>query len=116
MKKSTEKLRATFLADAEKLFDEMLKWEEETEKPDLSQIEELVLELRKQLGARLAESLLMRQEERQPAEKVICEQCGRAMENKGMKRNQVESRVGGLEMERAYHDCPGCKQGIFPPG
>lgn len=116
MKKSEEQLRAEFLAEAGELFDEMMSWERETEKPDLSQIEELVLRLRERLGERMAEKLLLRQEERQPVERAVCPKCGQAMEDKGQKTTQVASRLGQLKVERGYYHCPGCGQGFFPPG
>ena len=115
MKKSREQLKAEFIAEAEELFDELMEWDEETQKPNLTQIEEIVLELRKRFGERMAQKMLMRQEERQPAEKVNCPECKREMETKGMKDNQVETRIGNLKIERGYYYCPDCKQGIFPP-
>ena len=70
MKKSREQLKDEFIAEAEELFDELMEWDEETQKPNLTQIEEIVLELRKRFGEQLAQKMIMRQEERQPAEKV----------------------------------------------
>jgi len=116
MKKNKEQLKAEFMAEAGELFDEMMEWEEQTEKPNLTQIEGIVLELRKRFGEGMAQTMMMRQEERQPAERVRCPECGEEMENKGMKDNQVETRVGNLKIERDYYYCPKCKQGIFPPG
>jgi hypothetical protein len=37
------------------------------------------------------------------------------MENKGLKRKEVESMVGEIELEREYYYCVKCKQGHFPP-
>ncbi|HSG45560.1 MAG TPA: hypothetical protein VLA72_20630 [Anaerolineales bacterium] len=68
MKKSQEQLKAAYLREAEALFDELMAWDEETREPDLTQIEEKILELRKRFGERLAQQVIMRQEERQPAE------------------------------------------------
>ena len=116
MKKNKEQLKAEFMAEADELFDELMEWEEQTEKPNLTQIEEIVLELRKRFGERMAQKVMMRQEERQPAERVQCPECGGEMENKGMKDNQVETQIGNLKIERGYYYCPKCKQGIFPPG
>ena len=45
-----------------------------------------------------------------------CPHCGGPTQNKGQKGNQVESRVGGVQLERAYYYCPRCQQGFFPPG
>lgn len=116
MKKTREKLRAEFLAEAEELFDELMAWETETQEPDLTQIEEIVLKLRSQFGEQLAQKVLERQEKRQPAEQKYCLKCGGKLVNKGAKHNQIESRIGNLQIERDYYYCPACQQGVFPPG
>ena len=116
MKTSEEKLKAEFLAEAEALFDQLMSWDEQTCEPDMSQIEEIVLQLRQRLGEQMAQAVMARQEKRQPAEKVICPQCQGEAETKGQKRNRVESRVGSLQLERSYYYCPRCRQGFFPPG
>jgi hypothetical protein len=46
MKTNQEKLKAEFLAEAEALFDQLMAWDEQTSEPDLTQIEEIVLQLR----------------------------------------------------------------------
>jgi uncharacterized protein with PIN domain len=116
MKKSRAQLKAEFIAEAEELFDELMEWDKQNEKPNLTQIEEIVLELRKRFGERIAQKMIMGQEERQPAKRVQCPACGREMENKGMKNNQVETQIGNLQIERGYYYCPDCQQGLFPPG
>lgn len=116
MKKNQEKLKAEFLAQAEALFDELMAWDEDTPRPNLTQIEDVVLQLRERFGERLTRAVLARQESRQPAEKMSCPQCGGQAENKGQKGNQIESRVGGVQLERTYYYCAHCKQGFFPPG
>ena len=116
MKKSREQLKAAYLQEAEALFDELMEWDEETREPDLTQIEEKILELRKRFGERLAQQVIMRQEERQPAARVICPRCGGEMDPKGMKGNRIETRIGNLEIARDYYYCSNCKQGFFPPG
>lgn len=116
MKTSQEKLKAEFLAEAEALFDQLMAWDEQTCEPDMSQIEEIVLQLRQRLGEQMAQAVIARQEKRQPAEKMICPQCKGELEPKGQKGNRVESRVGSLQLERSYYYCPRCRQGFFPPG
>ena len=116
MKSNREKLREEIVAEAEELFDELMKWEDENKAPNMTQIEDIVLELRKRFGKQLAEKVLMRQEQRQPAERVYCPKCGGEMGAKGAKGNRVETRMGNLKIEREYYHCPQCKQGIFPPG
>jgi uncharacterized protein with PIN domain len=116
MKKNREKLEAEFLAEAKDLFDELMDWDDENAAPNLTQIEDLVLELRQRFGERITEKLLLRQEQRQPAERVICPKCGDEMRPKGPKLNQVETRIGNLKIEREHFYCPRCQLGIFPPG
>lgn len=116
MKKDQKKLKAEFLAEAEKAFDELMVWDQNTPEPDLGQIEEIVLKLRKQLGEKLARAAIEQQEKRQPVERPKCPSCEQEMENKGLKSNQVESVVGGIGLERTYYYCPRCKAGYFPPG
>jgi len=116
MKKSREKLRTEMIVEAEELFDELMVWDEETHEPDLTQIEEIVLELRERFGKRLAQKLIQQQEKRQPAEKAQCPRCNQGMAPKGQKSNQVETRIGNLAIEREYYYCPECKEGFFPPG
>lgn len=116
MKKSREQLKAEYMVEAEELFDELMAWDEENQEPDLTQIEDIVLKLRKRFGEQIAEKVIMRQERRQPAERVRCSQCEGELEAKGMKGNQVETRIGNLMLERGYYYCPQCKQGFFPLG
>lgn len=48
-------LRAELQADADALTDELQDWMESTLAPTLTQIEDVVLELRKRLGERIAQ-------------------------------------------------------------
>jgi len=116
MKKSREQIKATFMAEVDELFDELMDWEEQTQEPDLTQIEEKVLELRKRFGEQIAQTVILDQEERQPVARVICAGCGGEMVSKGMKGNQIETRIGNLKITRGYYYCSQCKQGLFPPG
>jgi hypothetical protein len=116
MKKNQDQLKAEFLAQAAALFDELMAWDEATPRPNLTQIEDIVLHLRQQLGEQLTQAVLAQQESRQPAEKMSCPQCGGETQNKGLKDNHLASRVGGLRIERSYYYCPRCRAGFFPPG
>jgi uncharacterized protein with PIN domain len=116
MKKSQARLKTEYMAEAEALFDELMAWDENTPEPDLAQIEEMILTLRKRLGERMAEAVLARQESGQPAEKIHCPECEKEMENKGQKENDVETWVGNLKIERSYYYCPRCRRGFFPFG
>ena len=116
MKRSKEEKREWLLARAEKVVDEYLVWEETHPSPDLMQIEDIALELRKELGEEIAQMAVEEQEGRVPVPGPRCPKCGEEMRYKGEKGVEVESRVGGLKVERGYYTCPRCKESIFPPG
>ena len=116
MKRTRAQKKAELMTHAEAVIERLLDWEEETERPNLLQIEEVVLKLRKRLGKRLAEMVVEEQEAVQPAEPPRCPDCGEAMRYKGRKSLDVESRVGALDLERGYYHCACCQSGLFPPG
>jgi uncharacterized protein with PIN domain len=115
MKRSREQKKAELLAEAEVLIETLLDWDERTSKPNLRQIEDEVLELRRRFGQRLAKTVIEDQEAKQPAEAPKCPQCGEEMRYKGQKDANVESRLGRLALDRGYYYCARCKSGLFPP-
>jgi hypothetical protein len=116
MKRSKEEKRVRLLAKMEKLVDEYLVWEERHLRPDLTQIEDMALELRKELGREIVQLAVEEQEKRLPVPGPSCPKCGQEMRYKGEKAVEVESRTGALEIERGYYYCAECQEGLFPPG
>jgi hypothetical protein len=116
MKRSKQEKRARLLAKAEKLIDEYLAWEASHPKPDLTEIEDIALELRKALGREIAQMAIEEQEERLPVPGPSCPKCGKEMRYKGDKEIDVESRAGALQIERGYYYCPECKESFFSLG
>jgi hypothetical protein len=112
---SKEAKRARLLAKATQAIDEYLEWEEQNPKPDLTQIEDIALKLRKEFGQEIAQLAIENQAERTPAPGPKCVKCGVEMRYKGKKRTRVESRTGDLDVERGYYYCPKCKERFFPP-
>ena len=116
MKRSKEEKRGRLLAKAEEVIDEYLEWEKDNPRPDMTDIEEVTLKLRKAIGQEIAQMTVEEQEERQPVPGPKCPQCGKEMHYKGERKVDVESRAGKLKVERGYYSCPKCKESIFPPG
>lgn len=115
MKRSRQQKKADLMNKAEQLIDQLLEWEAQADRPNLTQIEDIVLKLRKELGQEMAEALLDEQAERTPVPGPTCPKCGKEMHYKGQRKKRVESRAGGLEVERGYYVCRACGETIFPP-
>jgi hypothetical protein len=115
MKLSREELKAKLLAETELAIDELLDWNERNQQPTLTDIEDIVLKLRKRVGERMANALIAEQAG-QGGETPSCPNCGQPMENKGYRESQIESRAGSVSAKRIYYYCPDCQRGTFPPG
>jgi hypothetical protein len=115
MRRTPEQLEAALLAEAQAVIAELVAWEREADAPKLSQLEERVLAVRQQLGQRLLKALIEDQAARQPAEPSFCPTCGVGMRYKGQKGTDIETRLGGIRVERGYYYCAHCESGLFPP-
>lgn len=115
MKRTREELKIKLTNEAEEIIDELLDWHEGAEGPTLTEIEDIVLKLRKQLSERITETLVEDQDTAHPVPGPSCPSCGREMHYKGMKSVTVESRAGEVKVRRAYYHCRLCQQGLFPP-
>ena len=101
---------------AEEMIEALLAWDEESEAPDLTQIEDVILGLRQRMGQEMLEVVVAGQETKEPAEAPVCLGCGAEMRSKGGKGRKVESRVGGISVNRSHYYCARCQSGLFPPG
>ena len=116
MNKRQEEKRARLRAKAEELIEEYLAWEEENPRPDMTDIEEIALAIRKALGQEIVQMAVEEQEERRPVPGPRCKKCDQEMRYKGEKSTEIESRAGHIQVKRGYYYCPKCKERIFPPG
>jgi len=116
MKPTCGQRKARLMAHLEKAVDELLEWDDKHARPTLTQIEEIVLKLRKEVGEEMATEILAEVEGKTPMPGPACPECGREMRFKGEFEKQIESRAGGVDYERGYYACPACGEGLFPPG
>lgn len=116
MASTREQRKARLVKEAESLIDEMLDWSGNTPEPNLTQIEDTVLSLRKRFGEELAREVIEAQEAKQPAVGPPCPKCGQKMTYKGQKKVTPQTWVGDVQIERGYYHCAGCGEGFFPPG
>jgi uncharacterized protein with PIN domain len=116
MKRSRAELKADLMRQAELAIDQLLDFGEQTTEPTLTQIEDVVLKLRKDLSEQMAVTLIEAQPNTHPVPGPRCPTCQREMHYKDMKGETVESRVGTLPLKRSYYYCETCRRGFFPPG
>ena len=116
MSPTRAEMRAKLLAEAEQAIDELLEWTDQTPRPNLTQSENAVLNMRKQLSEQAAQAVLEAQEADRPVPGPLCPTCQREMHYKDTKAQTVESRVGRLRIVRGYYYCEHCQQRLFPPG
>ena len=115
MPRTRAEMKAELQLEAERLIDALLDWTEQTEAPNLTQIEDQVLKLRQQFAEKLAAAAVDQQPATTPLS-VNCPQCGRMMhQKKKRQRRCVTSRIGGVALNRAYYYCNHCRVGLFPP-
>jgi hypothetical protein len=116
MSPTRAELRTKLLAEAEQAVDDLLDWTDQTPRPNLTQIEQAVLKLRKRLGEQAAQAVIAVQDAQRPVPGPVCPTCQREMHYKDTKAQTVESRVGQLHILRGYYLCETCHQSLFPPG
>ena len=116
MKKTREQRQSELQTKANEIIQQLLDWTDQSDKPNLTQMEDEILTLREEMSRAMLASMLNAQEATQPAEGGKCPSCGGTLRFKGRRTGQVESRIGATGLERGYYYCPACQTGIFPPG
>ena len=109
-------IRAKLLAEAEQAIDELLDWTDQAPRPNLTQIENAVLKMRRHLSEQVAQAVIQAQAAQRPVPGLLCPTCQREMHYKDTKAQTVESREGHLRIARGYYYGETCRQSLFPPG
>lgn len=114
-----EEKRREWGALSEDILNDIAQWREQNPKATFREIEDEIdkrlSELRAQVLSDTANQSARARWE--TAEGVVCPECGAKLVKKGRKKRMLLTRDGRvIELERDYAICPGCGQGIFPPG
>jgi YgiT-type zinc finger domain-containing protein len=110
-----EKEKAAFLQEAEAMYEEMVAWREKHPEASFDEIAAQVTPRRRKLMGGLLQGLARQHGDGRYVE-VACPQCGEGMAASGRRRREVLHSEGETRLERAYHHCPACGRGLFPPG
>ena len=108
-------LKARLLERYAVQLDEMLDQLDGDERLHLTEIEEMALKLRQEVGASITGELAVNESQRQAVD-VVCPECQAPMRCKGRKAKWVKTRTGDVQVERPYYYCEPCATGHFPPG
>jgi hypothetical protein len=113
MKAKAEKV--AFLCEAEAFYDELRSWREKHPEASFDEIAAQVTPRRRELMGQLLEQLAVQHGDGRYAT-AICSSCEAEMKGSGRRSRDVLHSEGDTQVERAYHHCPVCGRGFFPPG
>lgn len=116
MKRTRAQIKAEILKRFESELDQLLDWQEKANQPDLTQFENEILAARKGISVEMLRAMLQGEQNSTPVEAPMCPKCKKVMENKGVRPQIIETRLGTIQIERNYYACPECGEGFFPPG
>ena len=107
-------LKAKLLSQYADHLDDVLDQIDDHHRFHISEIEEIALELRQDVGEDVTEALTQ-QESQENEVDVDCPKCHQRMRAKGRKAKWVKTQTGTVRVARPYYYCEACQQGHFPP-
>jgi YgiT-type zinc finger domain-containing protein len=117
---NSEEMRTSWNGMSERIVDRIAEWRQQHPQATFRELEAEVDRQLSELRAKMLTDAAMSSEQTEWAagsSEVVCPECGQPLERKGKKKRRVQTRGGQeVELEREYGVCPGCGQGIFPPG
>ena len=115
MRPEEKQMRESVQAAADEMADQLVEWQAKHPRFTLSELEEVMLELRDKLGQEIATVALGTHPDQVPVPGPQCPECEAEMQYKELVTLQHTTRLGPLEPERGYYYCTHCKRGFFPP-
>ena len=115
MAQSRVETKARLMAQLEASIDKALERGDKAEGLTITDIEEIALQARAEVGEQVT-AVLVERSHGPSVPGPRCSQCGHEMAYKGNKRRYVRTRSGDVQVERAYYYCGVCRHGTFPPG
>ena len=107
-RRSRVEMREELISRAEELIDALFDWQETAPQPTLEQIEDIVLTTRQQVGLQMA-TLLLEEREAAAAESTPrCPNCDQPMIYTDRRDQNVETRLGAIEIKIGRYLCPAC--------
>lgn len=113
MSKNDEK--AEFMRAAEAVFEGLREWRDAHPEATFDEIAAQVTPKRRALMGELLGQLAQQQGDGS-YEEATCPSCSEPLEASGRRKRRIVHAEGEVEVERAYHHCPECGTGLFPPG
>ena len=110
MPRKDEELKRKLMAQIEEIIDQMLAGRSPDDEITLSEIEQLVVEARGDIGEQILAALVDVEQVEQPE----CAQCGGKMQDKGQRTRQLVTVGGEVRLQSHYYYCPVCKTGFSP--
>lgn len=107
-------LKAKLLSQYADQLDEVLDQINENHRFHISDIEEIALDLRQDVGKDVTETLAEYESQQKDID-VECSSCHQVMRAKGQKKKWVKTQTGMVHVERPYYYCKTCRKGHFPP-
>lgn len=107
-------LKAKLLSQYTDQLDEVLDQIDENHRFHISDIEEIALDLRQDVGEDVTEALAEYESQQKDVD-VECPSCAQVMRAKGQKKKWVKTQTGMVQVERPYYYCETCRKGHFPP-
>jgi hypothetical protein len=114
---SRKERKATFMKQAEQMFEELEEWYDQNPAASFEEIEKQARQARRKMMGKSLGIMINGRNVGKTEEAPLCTQCEERMEFKGYRDKTLYGLEGETKLERAYYVCKVCeKQTIFPPG